>query len=692
MPQSSFSLARLLGLSALFLGLSLGCGGGGSNPPPSSSAVPDASRSSVAVDRASGVRADGADRATVTVTVRDSAGKPLSGRTVLVEVLGEGTSVTQPAGTTNASGVATASVSSTQVGARQVTASVEAEGGSVVINEKPSIEFAAAPGTKLAFVAQNLSATAGEAVSPEVEVAVQDRLGRTVSGASREVSLQLAAGPSSAGLEGTLTAQTVNGIARFPRVVLKQAGTGYQLKATSSGLSDALSPLFEVVPALPTSLTLALPGTVTAGSAVNATVTIRDAFGNPASNYQGTVRFSSTSPGATLPADATFTAADRGTKILSITLSRAGTWEVRVEDLRTPTLSVSAAVTVQPASAAQLVLSSLPGPFEVGEAFSVEVLARDAFGNDATGYLGTIHVTATDPLAELPEDYMFTPADEGRHSFNVTFRTAGNGQQLTVTDTAVPSLAATLSREIIPAPPPFAPCADVTCEVPPPTCAADGRTYVTFTSSCVGVDNLPTCRDRETRMTCPGAEGVCFGSACGTADRPAAGELVITEVMHSPSEGTTDYLELHNMAQEVRNITGLQVELVVSGVVTHFTVEPLFPGGAVLLGPGGWFVLARRGEFDTNGGVPVDVTLGDTFDLPAEGQLLLKTASGTVLQDFTWSSLFPQTAGRAMNLAPSMMGEQAQGEPQSWCDSSDGVRLLGGDYGTPGRPNESCGL
>lgn len=457
MPVSALSLARLLGLSALFLGISLACGGGGSNPLPNSPEAPDASRSSVAVDRASGVRADGADRATITVTVRDSTGNPLSGRTVIVEVPGAGTSVTQPAGATNASGVATASVTSTQAGAQQVIASVEAEGGSVELSERPTVEFVAASATKLAFLNASLSATAGEAVSPEVEVAVQDRLGRAVVGASREVSLLLAAGPSSAGLEGTLTAQTVNGVARFPRVVLKQAGTGYQLKATSSGLADATSPLFEVVPAPPTSLTLSLPGTVTAGSTVSATVTIRDAFGNPASNYRGTVRFTSTSPAATLPQDVTFSAADNGSKTLSITLVKAGTWEVRAEDVGTPTLGFSASVTVQPAATAQLALSSLIGPFEVGEAFSVEVLAWDAFGNDAKEYLGTIHVTSTDPLAELPEDYTFTPADEGRHSFNVTFGTAGDSQQLTVTDTAVPSLTATLRREIVSPPPPFAP-------------------------------------------------------------------------------------------------------------------------------------------------------------------------------------------------------------------------------------------
>ncbi|HYH98399.1 Ig-like domain-containing protein, partial [Hyalangium sp.] len=305
MPLASFSFARLLGLSALFLGLSLGCGGGGPNPPPPSSA-PDASRSSVAVDRAAGVRADGADRVTLTVTVRDGSGTPLAGRTVSVEVSGEGTTVTQPAGATNASGAVTASVISTVAGARQVTASVVVEGGTVVLSERPTIDFVLPPPVKLAFLSASLSATAGEAVSPEVEVALQDRLGRTVPSASNEVSLLLAAGPSSAGLEGTLTAQALNGIARFPRVVLKQAGAGYQLKATSSGLTDAISPVFEVTPALPTVLVLALPATATAGSPVSAAVTVRDSFGNLATNYQGTVHFTSTSPGATLPSDATF--------------------------------------------------------------------------------------------------------------------------------------------------------------------------------------------------------------------------------------------------------------------------------------------------------------------------------------------------------------------------------------------------
>jgi hypothetical protein len=897
MPLPSFSLARLLGLSAFFFGLLMGCGGSGPQPPPpSNQRPPDASRSSVAVNRGQGVRADGQDRVTITVTVRDAEGKALSDRTVRVEVSGDGNTVTQPAATSDANGMAVASVVSTQAGSKQVTASVEAEGGAVVISEKPTITFVSPPAVKLGFLATSLSATAGEPVEPVVEVAIQDQVGRTVSGASNQVSLLLAAGPASAGLEGTLTAQAVNGVARFPRVVLKQAGSGYQLKATSSGLADAMSPIFEVVPALPSSLALGMPASVTAGTAAIAAVTIRDSFGNVATNYTGTVRFTSTDPQAVLPANYTFTAADKGVKDFPITLSRVGTWEIRVEDVSNPSLTARSSVTVQPGAATQLIVTAADGPFESGEEFSLEVLLRDAFGNDATGYQGTIRFTSTDPQATLPADYTFTLADEGRSSFTGVLRTAANPQRITLTDTARPTLTATLEREVIPGAPAqlryavqpaegrvrsplptvgvelvdafgnrarvsspmvavslkggnpaavlsgttsvapvdglatfsalsvdqegtgfqltagagafapvdsapfnivddiapgvvtltstsqellrislewmasgddgnlgtaaryelrystrpistradfdaatlatsgapgapgsresftvtelsaatpysfavvtwdaagnasapeglraatFDPCAGVVCEVPEPTCAVDGVTRVTFTSACVLEDNLPTCRDTEARMSCPGPDGACFAGACGTAARPEPGELTITEVMHSPSEGTTDYFELHNPTEKLLNITDLRIE---NELVGNFTLAAPAPGSRVLLPPGGWFVVAERGEFEVNGGVPVDYALGSSFYLDAVGRITLRTASGAFIEDFRWGNGFPQWPGRSMNLASAVAGTQASGQPWYWCDSSENVRLLGGDSGTPGQPNETCGV
>src|SRR5262249_36575737 len=52
-----------------------------------------------------------------------------------------------------------------------------------------------------------------------------------------------------------------------------------------------------------------------------------------------------------------------------------------------------------------------------------------------TGYSGSIHFHSTDPRAELPEAYTFTPADQGTHSFHVKFRTPGY-QTVTARDAA----------------------------------------------------------------------------------------------------------------------------------------------------------------------------------------------------------------------------------------------------------------
>jgi hypothetical protein len=60
-----------------------------------------------------------------------------------------------------------------------------------------------------------------------------------------------------------------------------------------------------------------------------------DANGNVVAGYTGTVRFTSTSAGATLPADYKFTAADAGTHTFSVALNTAGTASITVTDTTT---------------------------------------------------------------------------------------------------------------------------------------------------------------------------------------------------------------------------------------------------------------------------------------------------------------------------------------------------------------------
>jgi len=63
----------------------------------------------------------------------------------------------------------------------------------------------------------------------------------------------------------------------------------------------------------------------------------------------------------------------------------------------------------------------------------VTVTAKDAYGNVATGYLGTVHFTSTDANAVLPANYKFTAANAGTHTFSVTSRAPALRQSELVT-------------------------------------------------------------------------------------------------------------------------------------------------------------------------------------------------------------------------------------------------------------------
>ncbi len=74
------------------------------------------------------------------------------------------------------------------------------------------------------------------------------------------------------------------------------------------------SPTIEITAAAPTKLTVLAPSDAVAGEACWCLVRAEDRFGNPATQYRGTVRLSSTDPAADLPEVLSFTAEDRGVR------------------------------------------------------------------------------------------------------------------------------------------------------------------------------------------------------------------------------------------------------------------------------------------------------------------------------------------------------------------------------------------
>jgi len=93
------------------------------------------------------------------------------------------------------------------------------------------------------------------------------------------------------------------------------------------------------------------------------------------------------------------------------------------------------------------------GPVVADQPVNFAVTVKGGDGNILTDYSGTLHFASSDPLAQLPANYAFLAGDRGRHSFTVTFETAGD-QTVTVTDAFTTPIVggATVTVSPLPAP------------------------------------------------------------------------------------------------------------------------------------------------------------------------------------------------------------------------------------------------
>jgi hypothetical protein len=235
---------------------------------------------------------------------------------------------------------------------------------------------------------------------------------------------------------GTVDVRVQSGVSDPSASDYRNPVFGYGTSAVSA--ADRFAYTGSGVPGVSSLGVTASTSSPTAGAAFTLTVTAKDSSGNAVTGYRGTVHFTSTDPQAVLPADYTFVAADNGSHTFNVTLKTAGGQTVTATDTAATSVTGGAAETVGPAAAASLRVGA-PASAASGSAFSVTVTAKDAYGNVATGYRGTVHFSSSDPQALLPADYLFSAADGGAHTFSVTFRTQG-AQTVTAADTANGSL------------------------------------------------------------------------------------------------------------------------------------------------------------------------------------------------------------------------------------------------------------
>ena len=409
---------------------------GGSASGSVSVSVKAAPAARVSLELASSVFVD--TNVTVSVTVRDAFSNVATGYTGRLQFI-----LTDPAGRPPADVTFTAAMA----GRTDVIAQFGTAGDQSIIatdTVKPSItgsaETQVRPGAAATYSLSSLpsAALAGEPLA--LTITAVDAHGNVVTGYTGSASVTSTDPSDRLPAAGGFT----NGV-RNVALAFVTVGSHFATANEVFGTIHVNTSTVNIVSADAVVL-LVSGGAATAGSPAATTVTAKDGFGNTAASYAGTVSFSSSDATATLPANFTFTSADAGQHTFSVTFGLASSQSLFVTDGRA---NGSATFTVSAGAGAACSLIDLPGTAAAGAQVGFLVAVRDAFGNLATGYTGTIAISATDAAAQLPAPATYTATDAGARAFAIQLRTAGT-QTVTAKDAALASLTCGASTTVVP--------------------------------------------------------------------------------------------------------------------------------------------------------------------------------------------------------------------------------------------------
>lgn len=386
----------------------------------------------------------------LTALVTDAFGNPVGGIVITFSAPGSGASGTFAGGaltaTTNASGIATAPAFTANTAAGSYPVSASATGLTPVnfnLTNSPGN-----PGSITATAGGPQSATVGTTFGTAFAAIVRDGSSNPVP--NMAVTFIAPVGGASgtfAGNVAIVTATTdAGGIATAPLFTANTTAGGYAVSASTTGVAAPATFNLTNDPGTATSLTIAnLPNPTTAGASAGFTITARDQFGNVATGYGGTVRFTLSDTAGTPPGDYPFVASDHGVHVFAATFKTVGSQSLTATDTTNGTIAGTQSTQVNPSIAATIIVANYPSPIAINTAAGFTVMVRDSFGNTASGYTGALHFTSTDSQATLPANYTFTGADQGVHSFTATLKTPGT-RSITATDTVTNTITGTQSN------------------------------------------------------------------------------------------------------------------------------------------------------------------------------------------------------------------------------------------------------
>jgi hypothetical protein len=268
------------------------------------------------------------------------------------------------------------------------------------LNAATSSVFSVTPGaaTQLVFSQQPGTITGGTIFNPAVKVRALDALGNLATSFTGDVTMELGVNPGGRPLDGTTTVTAVGGVATFFALSVARANTGYTLIASAAGLPGVESVPFDVRigPASHLDFQTRPHDEIAGGIIGDPYVQLRgeDAGGNLDTTFTGlvTVVIGDNPGGGTLSGTTSATAVRGLATFPNLTIDKVATGYTLTFS-STGLLGVtSLTFTITPAAASQLVFTVQPTTTVAGDTITpaVEVTARDAFGNVATGFAGAV--------------------------------------------------------------------------------------------------------------------------------------------------------------------------------------------------------------------------------------------------------------------------------------------------------------
>jgi len=298
----------------------------------------------------------------------------------------------------------------------------------------------APPATHLAFSTQPTNTQAGTTIAT-VRVSALDASNNVVPGFTGSITVAIGTNPASGTLSGTLTVAAVSGVATFSTLSINQAGNGYTLAASSSGLTGATSGVFNVTAAPPPPAThlafTAQPTNTQVGSTVSPAVQVSalDASNAVVAGFTGTITVAiGTNPaGGTLSGTLTVAAVNGVAAFSTLSINQVGNGYTLAASSSGLTGATSGLFNITAPPATHLIFSTQPTSTQAGATIpTVRVSALDASNAVVTGYTGTITVgIGVNPASGTLSGTATVAAVSGVATFtNLSINAAGTGTRL----------------------------------------------------------------------------------------------------------------------------------------------------------------------------------------------------------------------------------------------------------------------